>query len=531
MKKYIAMATGGGIDYDAELDEVSDIEVTYPSEEEEEVDTTQPFPGPGAASTPYHGGEQHEMQTMQHEQSGLPDTSYEETPFLTRTGSISDLQNESLLRQKMKKAIDMIKSKFPKAKFESFKIRRGTGKNVGKVVAIGVKGGEYKILKDDESDLTKSFFDSFKKKLGPRAEEILAQDRDTIQEQRHRLTEAEDQERRTNKLVAEKEKKVQEVENLRQKIERINARIDSIHDEHGSNLEIEAEINSLNQLKKNYQRDLDSAKKDLISLEKEIKKKEKTKANADRERAKLAQMVKERNEIEEGLNNTKPLDELKERVNEINRQNEEDQAIIQDENTTPSERKAAEARVAERTEERDRLQTQVGERESAMPLRERVREIFKQHGLTITAILLAAGITIGAVVGVITNALKSMGNQLANGLKDVGAKAASALPGLIGSILSASFSKPPDRQSTIFPSTPGCSFSRRLFSFLKSTSRSGVNHEQQGNNSDHANNYRGFVYFMLRSFIFWRLICCRGFLLWCFHLWVLRRHGSFMYRV
>ena len=177
-------------------------------------------------------------------------------------------------------------------------------------------------------------------------------------------------------------------------------------------------------------------KKDLASLEKRIKNKEKTKANAGRERAKLEQMVKRRNEIEKRLNNTKTLDELKEKINEINRRNEEDQAIIQDENTTPSEREAAEARVTERTEERDRLQTQVGERESAMPLRERVREIFKQHGLTITAILLAAGVTIGAVVGAITNALKSMGNQLANGLKTVGAKAASALPGLIGAIVS-----------------------------------------------------------------------------------------------
>ena len=97
----------------------------------------------------------------------------------------------------------------------------------------------------------------------------------------------------------------------------------------------------------------------------------------------------------------------------------------------PSEREAAEARVAERNEELDRLQTQIGERESAMPLRERVREIFKQHGLTMTAIFLAAGITIGSVVGAITNALKSMGNQLANGLKT-----ASALPGLIGAIVS-----------------------------------------------------------------------------------------------
>ena len=54
-----------------------------------------------------------------------------------------------------------------------------------------------------------------------------------------------------------------------------------------------------------------------------------------------------------------------------------------------------------------------------MPLRERVREIFKKYGVTVTAIFVAAGVTIGAVVGAITNALKSMGNQLANGLKTV----------------------------------------------------------------------------------------------------------------
>ena len=53
-----------------------------------------------------------------------------------------------------------------------------------------------------------------------------------------------------------------------------------------------------------------------------------------------------------------------------------------------------------------------------------------------TAILLAAGVTIGAVIGAITNALKKLGNGLANGLKTIGAKAASALPGLIGAIVS-----------------------------------------------------------------------------------------------
>ena len=59
----------------------------------------------------------------------------------------------------------------------------------------------------------------------------------------------------------------------------------------------------------------------------------------------------------------------------------------------------------------------------------------KKNGVTMT-IFLAAGATIGAVIGVITNSLKKLGKGLANGLKTLGQKAASALPGLIGAIAS-----------------------------------------------------------------------------------------------
>ena len=51
-------------------------------------------------------------------------------------------------------------------------------------------------------------------------------------------------------------------------------------------------------------------------------------------------------------------------------------------------------------------------------------------------IFLATGITIGAVVGTMTNALKKFGKNLGDGLKTLGAKAASALPGLIVAIVS-----------------------------------------------------------------------------------------------
>ena len=121
---------------------------------------------------------------------------------------------------------------------------------------------------------------------------------------------------------------------------------------------------------------------------------------------------------------------------QLQQENEKDQAIINDENAFPQDKDAAEARVEQRNEEIVRLQTQNQEREAAMPLRERVREIFKKYGVEVADIFLAAGAMFGAVVETITNALKKFREKMGDGLKTVGAKAASALPGLIGAIVS-----------------------------------------------------------------------------------------------
>ena len=209
-----------------------------------------------------------------------------------------------------------------------------------------------------------------------------------------------------------------------------------LEEEHGSNLENEAELRRLTLLKKNYETELENKKKDIAALQKQLKDKEKAQIKVDRERARLAEKERERNLIEERLNSTKPLDDLKEQESELKRQNEENQAIVQDENTSPSEREAAEARVADTNEELARLQTQIEERERALPLSERVKEIFKKYDVTVTAIFLAAGVTIGAVVGAITNALKATGKAMGSGLEEVGSKLSSLLPGLIGQIVS-----------------------------------------------------------------------------------------------
>ena len=372
-------------------------------DDEQEVNRHETFE-PTTASTPYHGGEQHEMQTMMHEQSGLPDTSFEETPLL---GAQAQAQRswDSLIRF------------FPDASSIDLEANyTKTGRLQVKMAGFGKKA--YELFTKDRSgrqQINPKLTKEIKQSLGRRAEKIIEEYINTAQEQRQRLEEAEKQQREAEKFHEEREKEAQEIQILKGKIERTDANIDAIQETQGTNLESEAELRRLKELKKNYQTELENKKKELVVLEKKAKNNEKIKEKVDRERKKLYEIERENNAMEERLNEAKRLDEL----------NEEDRAIINDPDASEVDKEAAEKRIEARLQGEDTI-----------PLRERVREIFQKYGVTVTAIFLAAGITIGAVVGTITNALKSMGNQLANGLKTVGAKAASALPGLIGAIVS-----------------------------------------------------------------------------------------------
>jgi len=106
---------------------------------------------------------------------------------------------------------------------------------------------------------------------------------------------------------------------------------------------------------------LKKGKKTLDSLTKKVKEINKLKDKVERIKTLREIKESETNAMEERLNQTKPLDALKERKSELQRQNEEDQAIIQDENASPDYKDDAQERVAERNEEIARLETQIAE--------------------------------------------------------------------------------------------------------------------------------------------------------------------------
>ena len=122
------MAEGGLFGHeDPELDHAIDND-DDDDDEEQEVNTTGQFQ-PDSASTPYHGGEEHEMQTMPYEESRLPDTSYtEETPLLGNSAQSMG-----------KKAWNALKRIFPKSATNNDASYTPTGKLQVKIAGAGKK--------------------------------------------------------------------------------------------------------------------------------------------------------------------------------------------------------------------------------------------------------------------------------------------------------------------------------------------------------------------------------------------------------
>ena len=130
------------------------------------------------------------------------------------------------------------------------------------------------------------------------------------------------------------------------------------------------------------------------------KKKRKITKRSRKDQGKPCEKRKRKESKRKKFYETKQLEVMKEREKEV-KKNEEDLAIIEDENAFPLlDKEAAEAGVAERNEELVRLQTQVKERD-AISLAKKIGKIFKKYGVTVTSVLVAAGITIGTVIRVI----------------------------------------------------------------------------------------------------------------------------------
>ena len=398
---------------------------------EEEVNTTQPFQ-PGASSTTYtpgaayHPGEAHEMAHLPQEQSGGGET-IPEAPEYT------DFEDKPTLLERFR---EQIKARFPKVDLSKIPLGLCTRKGlVDKVVALGKRGGEVSIFKED-GNITKAFESQFGPFLGSSAENIIAEDNTALQDTQRRLDEAQQAEARLNAKAQKQEQETQKRQRKETQLEQINQRIDNMVNEGGTEMERQMETDRLKRESAKLTRDIKEAKKQEKGYAQTAKEQDKVAKEVERLKRQYENQRQKRDTAEATLNRTKPLDELEREREELKRKIEEDRRIMNDKDATPQQRMVAGERFSENTDELARLDPQVQEREEALPLRERVKNIFKKYGWTLQAVALAVGIVLSALALAATNGLKAGTKALGNGLKDIGQKLGSLLPGLIGSIVS-----------------------------------------------------------------------------------------------
>ena len=182
-----------------------------------------------------------------------------------------------------------------------------------------------------------------------------------------------------------------------------------------------------------------------------------------------------------GIKVPKSVYELEQEKAELEKRKADAQRVVDDENASPSEKEAAQQQVEQADRALETANAAPEREEEKLPLRERVKNIFKKYGWTLQAVALAVGIVLSALALAATNGLKAGTKAIGNGLKAIGQKLGSLLPGLIGSIVSYIF-KAAAQFYPSWGSTPGCSSSPWWPSSWKGCSRRGNDYayESQG---------------------------------------------------
>ena len=372
---------GGGDDDDNAADNpiYNDTDLTQqpiPDEDKEDwrrfaSDTT----GPQASSTP--GGDNIQMTTrLPPEQGASGDTT--ETSFTTGFDQGHPITLQNIASRE-------VSGEFLNADFTQLEFRyKAAPKSGGQIIVVNyhTSDKEYPLYTKSRGDAEKTLNTSLPKRIKDALGKSVTKE---VNETNAQLQELQDQEKEQNKALHQAETKVAEIQRLRQKmddiraqIRDISAKIQQLEDTHGpldkeATQKLKDEIRSLEADHKEIRKQFDEATKAAKQLKKLQQDRDKTRLRKEETERRFGQIKAQKDAIQ-------PIDKVKERITELETKITEDEAIIADENTPPSEREAAETRVAENKAERARLTEEIEVRERQRPLLERVKDIFKKYG-------------------------------------------------------------------------------------------------------------------------------------------------------
>ena len=398
-----------GIDNDDDNEDFSRI---LTDEEKEEWQNA-----PGATSTPYrpgaayHPGEEHEMTDLSQEQSGLVHT----------TGEVAW------------KALTFL---FPDAKASEIEAFFDPKSKRLRIKPVGVGQKSHYLLTKIQGTNIERLNPEIGSKLRTSLGKSTLEQVETLQQERDRNS----QELREKTQTKEKmEEAAQERQTLRQEMDTLRNQSRQLDDEIR---ELENRAGPLDE--ETIQRRKDEKKE--LEAEHQRKKAQYDKANADAERAlklqvEINDLILANRDIDRQINEfgvkvRKPIDELEQEKAALEKRLADKKLVLEDENASAFEQDAAKKQIEKDERALERVNEDMEREEQKLPLRERVKNIFKKYGWTLQAVALAVGIVLSALALAATNGLKAGTKALGNGLKAIGQKLGSLLPGLIGSIVS-----------------------------------------------------------------------------------------------
>ena len=226
------------------------------------------------------------------------------------------------------------------------------------------------------------------------------------------------QNKQLEQMADGKQKLSREMDSLTNQIRDLDEHKRELEDVHGS-LDTE-EIQKLKDEKGVLEGEKKNIQQQISQLQKEIIDYNTKQEKVNQLRHETEELGQHRNELRETLN------ELEQEAEELNRKIAEDKQLIVDENTSPSERAAAEARISENEAELDRINTEIEVQERERPLLERIKDIFKKYGWTLQAIFVAVGVILSVIALAVKKGTKVISQKLNNVKQE---------PGFIGSIV------------------------------------------------------------------------------------------------
>ena len=226
------------------------------------------------------------------------------------------------------------------------------------------------------------------------------------------------QKKQLEQKADEKQKLSRDMDSLTNEIRDVDEQMRELEDVHGS---MDTEVI---QKLKDEKRALEGEKK---TIQQQIKQLQKDITQYNKIQEEVNQLRHDTGELDQHLNDLRAKEETLKPLEELNRKIAEDKLVIEDENTSPSERAAAEARLLENEAELNRINTEIEVRERERPLLERVKDIFKKYGWTLQAIFVAVGVILSVIALTVKKGTKVISQKINNVKQE---------PGFIGSIVS-----------------------------------------------------------------------------------------------